>query len=106
MRWPLDTKDGLFFMFQSFDDAVGSRLSNQKSVSNPAAALMMGTVDDHDRSPESSELKSISEYQDTLICRKSQLLMKLHFFLSTNDGTTFIFVLAFKSQFPAPAVCA
>ena len=48
-RVPLDTKDGLFFMFQSFDDAVGSRLSNQKSVSNPAAALMMGTVDDHIR---------------------------------------------------------
>ena len=48
-RVPLDTKDGLFFMFQNFDDAVGSRLSNQKSVSNPAAALMMGTVDDHIR---------------------------------------------------------
>ena len=32
------------------------------------------------------------KYQDKLICGKSQLLMKLHFFLSTNDGTIFIFV--------------
>ena len=33
------------------------------------------------------------EYQDTLICGKSQLLMKLQIFLSTNDGTTSIFVI-------------
>ena len=32
------------------------------------------------------------EYKDTLICKKSQLLMKPHIFLSTNNGTTFIFV--------------
>ena len=32
------------------------------------------------------------EYKDTLIRGKSQLLMTLQIFLSTNDGTAFIFV--------------
>jgi hypothetical protein len=36
------------------------------------------------------------EYKDTLILGNSQLLMTLQIFLSTNNGTTFIFVVYFS----------
>ena len=51
-----------------------------------------------DRQGQTSKSTPI-KYQDKLIWGKSQLLMKLQIFLSTNDGTAFIFVIQKKQRY-------